>query len=69
MIDLREALDRTLLLMRDELVTETPDAALVDALTATQIALVADEHTLGSLSAQTAFTTIAMLCARSGHRV
>lgn len=69
MIDLREALDRTLLLMRDELVTETPDAALVDALTATEIALVADEHTLGSLSAQTAFTTIAMLCARSGHRV
>ena len=69
MIDLREALDRILLLMRDELVAETPDAALIEALTATQIALVADEHTLTSLSAQTAFATIAMLCARSGHRV
>ena len=68
-IDLREALDRTLLLMRGELVAETPDAALIEALTATQIALVADEHTLTSLSAQTAFATIAMLCARSGHRV
>lgn len=66
---LRDALDRTLLLMRDELSPELPDARLVAALTNTAVTLVADGQNLMSHSAQTAFVTLALLLARSGHRV
>src|SRR6266852_798103 len=66
---LREALDRTLLLMRDELTEDVPDETLLTALTGTEIALVADGRNLASHSAQSAFITAALLMARSGHKV
>ncbi|MFQ3458878.1 hypothetical protein PMN64_36965 [Bradyrhizobium sp. UFLA01-814] len=66
---LRQALDRTMLLMRDELDASTPDDALLAALTETEVAIVADSSNLASHSAQTAFVTLALLMARSGHRV
>ncbi len=69
MTDLHESLSRTLLLMRDELRAEVTDAMLLDALTNTRVAVVADEKTLASPSAQSAFVTTALLCARSGHSV
>ena len=69
MTALRAALDRTLLLMRDELLANTPDDALLGTLTGTEIAMVADAATLRAPSAQTAFVTMALLCARSGHKV
>jgi hypothetical protein len=69
MSTLRQALDRTLLLMRDELTDAVSDDVLLDALVHTEIALVADRSNLLSHSAQTAFATAAMLMARSGHRV
>lgn len=69
MSDLRDALDRTLLLMRDEVRADTPDEVLLSALTETEIALIADAATLMSPAAQTAFVTTALLCARSGHKV
>jgi hypothetical protein len=66
--DLRRALDRTLLLMREAVHIDS-DAPLMGALTSTEIALAADAETLASPAAQTAFVTTAMLCARSGHKV
>jgi hypothetical protein len=66
---LHDALDRTLLLMRDELVPDTTDDALLNALTSPQIALVADRANMASNSAQAAFVTAALVMARSGHRV
>jgi hypothetical protein len=69
MTRLAEALSRTLLLMRDEFCTEIDDDVLLQALTSTSVALVADAANLTSHAAQTAFVTAAMLMARSGHRV
>src|SRR6266513_2625044 len=69
MTSLRQALDRTLLLMRDVLTEAATDADLLGALTTTEVALVADAENLASHSAQCAFVTSAMLMARSGHRV
>ncbi len=66
---LAQALDRTVLLMRDELRAEVGDMALIDALISTEIVLVADRANLTSHSAQTAFVTAALLMARSGHMV
>lgn len=66
---LREALDRTLLLMRDEFGDDASDAMLLAALTGTRVALIADDKNIASHSAQTAFVTAAMLMARSGHKV
>lgn len=66
---LREALDRTLLLMRDEIETSVPDEMLIAALTGTRVALVADAVNLATHSAQSAFVTAALLMARSGHAV
>jgi hypothetical protein len=68
-IGLRAPLDRTLLLMRDELRASVSDTALLTALTSTEIALVADAETLVSPAAQTAFVSTALLCVRSGHKV
>lgn len=68
-VSLREALDRTLRLMRDELNTEVEDSMLLAALTGTEVVLVADSRNLESHSAQCAFVTAALLMARSGHRV
>lgn len=61
------ALDRTLLLMRDDV--HADDAALLGALTQVNVALVADAANLASHSAQTAYVTAATLMARAGHRV
>lgn len=66
---LPEALSRTTLLMRDELVKQVDDALLISALTRTSIVRVGDARNLSSHSAQTAFITAAMLMARSGHGV
>jgi hypothetical protein len=66
---LRGALDRTLLLMRDEIDDTVGDDLLLTTLTDTEIALVADETNLASHSSQTAYITAALLMARSGHRV
>jgi hypothetical protein len=69
MMTLRKALDRTLLLMRDEVRETVTDNELITALTGLQVALIADATNIVSHSAQTAFVTAAMLMARSGHRV
>ena len=66
---LRRALDRTLLLMRDEVHETVGDDELISALTQTSIALIADSANIGSYSAQTAYVTTALLMARSGHNV
>lgn len=66
---LREALDRTFRLMRDELSAEVDDSTLMTALTGTDVVLVADSRNLESHSAQCAFITAALLMARSGHHV
>jgi hypothetical protein len=55
--------------MRDELEDATPDDTLISALTETEVAVVADAANLASHSAQTAYVTVALLLARSGHRV
>ncbi|MFM9701341.1 hypothetical protein, partial [Streptomyces europaeiscabiei] len=65
-MSLREALDRTLLLMRDEVRADVPDTVLMEALTGTRIALIGDQTNLASHAAQTAFVTAAILMARSG---
>jgi hypothetical protein len=68
-VTLGEALDRTTLLMRDEIMSSVSDEALLVALTETRIALVADAVNLRAHSAQSAFVTAALLMARSGHTV
>src|SRR5208337_1047880 len=55
--------------MRDEMSSKVADRDLLDALTGSEIALVADAATLQSHSCQTAFVTAALLTARSGHTV
>lgn len=66
---LRESLDRTLLLMRDELRADIRDVDLLAALTSIEVLLVGDFENLSSHAAQCAFVTAALLMARSGHRV
>lgn len=66
---LRDALDRTLLLLRDEIQEGVEDDVLLAALTGTRVALIADEANLSTHSAQTAFVTAAILMARSGHQI
>lgn len=68
-MSLLDALSRTLLLMRDEFGNAVPDQILIDALTGTTVALVADAENLRSHSGQSAFITAALLMARSGHRI
>jgi len=68
-MSLREALDRTLLLMRDEIDSRASDDVMLNALTSTSIAVIADEHNIATHSAQSAFITTALLAARSGHNV
>lgn len=66
---IRDALDRTLRLMRDEPVGEVADEVLLNALNTTLAVLVIDGATLRSHSGQVAFATTAQLAARSGARV
>jgi hypothetical protein len=63
------ALARTLLLMRDDIRDDAPAADLLEALVGIRIALVGDARNLASHSAQSAFVSAAMLCARSGATV
>jgi hypothetical protein len=65
----RDALDRTVLLMRDEIEPSVSDDAMVDALTSTRVALITDPENLTSHSAQSAFITAALQMGRSGHSV
>ncbi len=55
--------------MRDDLLASTSDKQLIAALTKTTVAVVADTKNIASHSAQSAFVTLALLLARSGHRV
>jgi len=66
---LADALNRTMLLMRTDLVAETDDGELLAALTATRIVLEAREDALETHSGQSAFITAALLMARSGHEI
>jgi hypothetical protein len=66
---LSDALDRTLLLMRDYLTPAVTDMQLIGALTETTVALVGSERTLATHSAQCAYVTAALLMARSAHRI
>jgi hypothetical protein len=68
-LKLLRALDRTMLLMRDELLPHAPAQALLDALTSTEVALVIDGPNAANISAQSAYVATALLMARSGHRV
>lgn len=68
-MNIRTALDRTILLMRDVVSRRVDDHALLHALTNTRIALIADNLNIASHSAQSAFVTAAMLMARSGHEI
>lgn len=67
--DIRTALDRTLLLMRDDLRDDVADLQLIDALTRTTVVFSADGSALASHGAQSAFVTAVLLACRSGHRV
>ena len=66
---LRDALDRTVLLMRDHVAATASDDALLRALTGTEVVLVGDEGSLSGHAAQTSFATAAQTMARSGHAV
>jgi hypothetical protein len=66
---LEVALDRTFLLMRDNLAPEVSNAQLLHALTSTKVALVASEEDLQTHAAQSAYVTAALQMARSGHRI
>jgi hypothetical protein len=68
-MSLCKALDRTLLLMRDEISDSLSDNELLGALTETRVTLIADERNLNTRSAQSAYVTTALLLLRSGHRV
>lgn len=69
MMTLADSLNRTLLLMRDEVGHKIADSILLHALTSTRVALIADAANIISHAAQTAFVTTALLMARSGHKV
>lgn len=65
----REALDRTIRLMRDHLVAAATDERLLQSLLSTHVTLVADANNLASPAGQTAFVTTALLLLRSGITV
>lgn len=64
-----DALDRTLLLMRDDLVPAMNDTHLVAALMGARVALVASAADLQTHSAQCAFVTAALSMARSAQGI
>jgi hypothetical protein len=55
--------------MRDDLLESTLDEELIAALAETTVTIVADAKNIASHSAQSAYVTLALLLARSGHRV
>lgn len=66
---MQKALSRTLLLMRDDVTDAAADEELLHALLSTTIVIAANEGSVQGHSAQTAVVTLALLLARSGHRV
>jgi hypothetical protein len=64
-----QALDRTFRLMRDDVVDAVSDESLLDALSNTEVVLLADDLNIDNHSAQCAYVTSALLLARSAHRV
>ena len=64
-----EALNRTILLVRTELVEETPEEIILQALRSTRVALVADEFAVSTHAGQSAYIAAAILMARQGHDV
>jgi len=66
---LQESLDRTLRLMRDNLVDDIGDTELLAALTDTEVVLAGNAHNLSTHAAQCTYIAAALLMARSGHRV
>ena len=65
----REALDRTMRLMRDDLTPEISDDALLAALTAPRVLVAADAANLASPAAQTALVATTLLVLRGGASV
>lgn len=65
----RTALDRTLLLMRDEIQDETSDELLLAALLETRVLIVADTQNANSPLGQDAIVCAGLLSARSGATV
>lgn len=65
----RQALDRTLRLMRDDLAPEVSDEALLAALTAPRVLVAADAANLASPAAQTALAATTLLVLRAGASV
>jgi hypothetical protein len=68
-MSLAEALSRTLLLMRSDLVADIGDDVLIAALTSVRVVLHAGDDALATHSGQTALVTAALTIARSGHEV
>ena len=62
-------LSRTILLLRDHLIEGVTDGEIANALLSTRVAIVSDSAAIGTAAAQSAITTIALLCARSGAAV
>jgi hypothetical protein len=69
MMKLEDALNRTLLLMRTDLVEDVTDDQLLEALTGTRVVISAGIDVLCTHSGQSAIITAATLMARSGHEV
>jgi hypothetical protein len=69
MTQILKSLNRTFLLIRDEVGEAVPDTRLKASLTGVKVALVVDGANIASHSAQTAFVTAALLMARSAHQV
>jgi len=67
-VTVADALNRTLLLMRDHVRESVSDAELLEALTSVEVALVADRPNLSVPEGQHALICAATLCARSGAR-
>jgi len=63
-----DALDRTLLLMRDDLRDSVSNSELLTALTSVEVALVADRPNVNVPEGQHALIAAAALCGRSGAR-
>jgi hypothetical protein len=66
---IRTALDRTVRLMRDDLIDGVEDSTLISALAGAEVVLTGDARNLSSHAAQCAYITAALLMARSGHTV
>jgi hypothetical protein len=64
-----EALDRTLVLMRDHVADSTADSRLLAELSRCRVVIVGDRANVSSRHGQVALVSTALLCARSGAHV